>query len=113
VLVFGVALVFFASFNMLAVALCFIAMAGAGRMGCIAAGNAFVQTNVTDNMRGRVISFYAMAFFGMQPIGNLLIGYLAEHLGVQTTLMLQGGTGIVLFFIFLPYLRKKEPVPVL
>jgi MFS family permease len=66
-------------------------------MGCgfalivqIASTNTLIQTLTDDDKRGRVMSFYTMAFFGMAPIGSLLCGWLAESAGVQKTLFLSG-----------------------
>jgi hypothetical protein len=57
-------------------------------------------------MRGRVISYYAMAFFGMQPIGGLLVGGAAEAIGAPLTLLVQGFITLLIGIIFLPFLRK-------
>jgi predicted MFS family arabinose efflux permease len=47
-----------------------------------ATANSFVQLSVSDNLRGRVISVYAFVFLGFAPIGNYLIGILADSFGV-------------------------------
>ncbi len=60
-----------------------------------AIGNTILQTIVEDRMRGRVMSLYTMTFLGMAPIGSLIAGSLAKHLGVATTLFL---SGILLLF---------------
>jgi len=57
-------------------------------------------------MRGRVISYYAMAFFGMQPIGGLLIGYAAHNIGAPLTMLLEGIITIFIAFMFFPFLRR-------
>jgi MFS family permease len=59
-------------------------------------------------MRGRVMSFYTMAFFGMQPFGSFLTGILADHIGARSTLALQGAAGILTAIVFVPLLLKKE-----
>jgi len=41
--------------------------------------NALVQTLVPDSLRGRVMSIYALAFFGLIPLGSLWVGLMAEH----------------------------------
>ena len=43
-----------------------------------ASTNVMVQSIVDESMRGRLMSLYGMAFFGMPPLGSLLQGYLAE-----------------------------------
>jgi len=105
---FGCGLILFSFSTNLFVAFAFMTIAGFGMMLCIAAGNTFVQTNVSDQMRGRVMSFYAMAFFGMQPIGSLFVGIIAKHLGARTTLAWQGVAGILIAIIFIPFLLKKK-----
>jgi MFS family permease len=47
---------------------------GFGMMQQMAASNTIIQTIVEDSKRGRVMSFYAMAFVGMAPFGSLLAG---------------------------------------
>ena len=42
-----------------------------------AASNTILQTIVDDDKRGRVMSFYAMAFLGVAPVGSLAAGSLA------------------------------------
>ncbi|MFH1702275.1 MAG: MFS transporter [Nitrospirota bacterium] len=61
------------------VALLFI---GWGTVSFFATANSFIQLSVSDNLRGRVISVYAFVFLGFAPIGNYLIGILADSFGV-------------------------------
>ena len=49
-------------------------LCGFGMMQQMAASNTIIQTIVEDDKRGRVMSFYAMAFVGMAPFGSLLAG---------------------------------------
>jgi MFS family permease len=58
---------------------------GWGTVSFFATANSFVQLSVSDNLRGRVISVYAFAFLGFAPIGNYLIGILADSFGVTRT----------------------------
>ena len=59
-------------------------------------------------MRGRVISYYAMAFFGMQPIGGLLVGSVSSLIGAPLTLLLQGICTLIIALIFYPFLRQRH-----
>ncbi len=79
----------------LGVGLVFIGLGGVGMMLFIAGTNTFVQTHVPDHLRGRVLSYYVMAFQGMQPLGSLLVGWLARHLGAPPTVLLQGAAGLL------------------
>ena len=75
----------------------------------IAAGNTILQTIVEDDKRGRVMSFYVMTFLGMAPIGSLLAGSLASHIGVVQVVQLAGALSVVGSLVFahrLPALRK-------
>jgi MFS family permease len=56
-------------------------VAGFAMIAHFAAGNTVLQMIVEDEMRGRVMSFFAMAFMGMTPFGSLLAGYLADRVG--------------------------------
>lgn len=52
--------------------------------------NTLLQTITEEGKRGRVMSFYAMALMGIQPIGNLLAGSIASGIGIPHTLLLGG-----------------------
>ncbi len=52
--------------------------------------NTILQTTVSDAMRGRAVSIYALAFRGGAPMGSLLTGVLVEHCGVQIALAVNG-----------------------
>ena len=68
--------------------------------------NTIIQTTVAPAMRGRVISYYAMAFFGMQPIGGLIVGSAAQAIGAPLTMLLQGVATLLIGILFFPFLRK-------
>jgi MFS family permease len=55
-----------------------VLVAGAGMMQGMAASNTIIQTLVTEDKRGRVMSYYTMAFVGMAPFGSLLAGSMAH-----------------------------------
>jgi len=56
----------------------------------MASSNTILQTIVEDDKRGRVMSFYSMAFLGMAPFGSLLAGGLAHYIGAPRTVMISG-----------------------
>lgn len=92
---FGAALLAFGFSRNLWLSLALLATAGFGMMILLAAGNALLQTLAEDDKRGRVMSFYVMAFMGMGPFGALLSGWLARHLDAPRAVML-GGAGCLL-----------------
>jgi MFS family permease len=68
-----------------------------------------VQTIVPEHLRGRVMSFYTMAFLGTAPIGSLIAGVAAERIGATRTIA-AGGVACVLgglwFYVNLPKIRE-------
>jgi len=85
-------------------------VAGMGMMQGMAASNTVIQTIVTDDKRGRVMSYYTMAFMGMAPFGSLLAGTMAHHFGAPMTVLTNGVVvllGAALFAARLPALRRQ------
>jgi MFS family permease len=66
----------------------------------MAATNTTVQNCVPDELRGRMMAVYATMFMGVQPIGSLIAGGLAKHIGAPNTLGIFGGICLLgsLFF---------------
>jgi MFS family permease len=89
-LLFGGSLIAFSLTRSLWVACVLLALVGAGFMMQLAATNTFLQTIVQEQLRGRVMSFYTMAFFGTVPIGSLIGGALAERIGAPLTVAMSG-----------------------
>jgi MFS family permease len=106
--VFGVGLICFSHAPFYPLAL-FCATFGAfGMMSQVTISNTIIQTTVSPNMRGRVISLYAMAFFGMQPLGGLLIGFVSEHIGVENTVLAQGMVAIMIGTLHVRFLKRNR-----
>jgi MFS family permease len=70
-------------------------IAGMGMMQGMAASNTVIQTIVTDDKRGRVMSYYTMAFMGMAPFGSLLAGTMAHNFGAPMTVLVTGSVVLV------------------
>ena len=107
-LIFGAGLVLFSHTTYYPIALVFATISGFGMMSQITISNTLIQTTVDPAMRGRVISLYAMAFFGMQPLGGLLIGTLSQWIGTPDTVMAQGIITLIIGFSLFCFLRKDE-----
>lgn len=90
VCVFGLGLIGMSMAHSLWISLILIFLAGFGMMIQIASSNTWLQTNVDDDKRGRMISFFAVSFLGMAPFGSLLSGSMANKLGVSLTLFIGG-----------------------
>ena len=107
--VFGIGLIAFSFSRSMWLSITMLFFVGMGMMMQMAASNTVLQTIVDDDKRGRVMSFYAMSFFGMAPLGSLLAGSLGSRLGTPETVMLGGACCVVgglLFMYRLPSLRK-------
>ncbi|MBS1797622.1 MAG: MFS transporter [Acidobacteria bacterium] len=106
--VFGAGLVAFSFSRAIWLSLLLMVATGLGFMVQMAASNTLIQTIVEEDKRGRVMSFYTMAFMGTAPFGSLLAGSLAERIGAPNTLLL-GGIGCILGAVWfaraLPRLR--------
>jgi MFS family permease len=108
-LLFGTGLILFSFSRFFVLSLILMVFTGLGMMLQMASTNTLLQTIVNDNMRGRVMSFYTMAFMGTVPFGSLLAGSSAKIIGVPYTILLGGISCIVgaLFYIRkLPEIRK-------
>jgi MFS family permease len=57
--------------------------------------NTTLQLATPDALRGRVMGLYAVTFAGMTPFGSLLVGTIAEHLGVRVACAVGGGAGLL------------------
>ena len=107
-LLFCICLALFSFNKNLVTALLCIMLAEAGMLSMIAATNTYVQTNVEERMRGRVISYYVMAFQGMQPIGAFLVGFSGHFFSVQHTVLIEGLAGIIAVACFIPFFKRAK-----
>lgn len=106
---FGAGLIAFSFSRVLWLSLAMMVITGLGFMVQMAASNTVLQTIVEEDKRGRVMSFYTMAFMGTAPFGSLLAGSVAERIGAPHTLLF-GGLGCIAgalwFALSLPALRR-------
>jgi len=88
--VFGTGLIALGLSPFLILSLTLMLFIGCAMMIQMAASNTILQTIVQDDKRGRVMSFYSMAFLGMAPFGSLLAGTMASRLGAPRTVITNG-----------------------
>jgi MFS family permease len=88
--VFGVGLIGFGLSRTFWISMIMALVAGMGMMQGMAASNTVIQTIVTEDKRGRVMSYYTMAFVGMAPFGSLLAGTMAHAIGAPLTVIING-----------------------
>ncbi len=106
---FGTGIAIFAISNNFTLSMVSLVVAGFGAMTLVASCNTIIQTIVDEDKRGRVMSFFTMAFIGMAPFGSLLAGALAGRIGANETVLVGGVcclAGGIIFLRQLPLLRK-------
>lgn len=106
-LIFGIGLILFSHMANFSIACVFAVITGFGMMAQVTVSNTIIQTTVSPEMRGRVISYFAMAFFGMMPLGALLIGGLSNLIGAPNTILAEGIAALLIFSVFLFFMRKN------
>jgi len=108
-LLFGVSLLALAGSTALWFSILVLLAVGYGMITAMAGCNTLLQSLVPDHLRGRVMSLYTLFFLGMAPIGSLMAGALAAHLGTPLTIA-AGGIGAILgailFWRALPGIRR-------
>ena len=121
--VFGLGLIGFGLSHVFWLSMLTVLVAGMGMMQGMAASNTIIQTLTDEDKRGRVMSYYTMAFMGMATFGSLLAGTLAHAIpptpmglvgkmplaGAQWTVILNGVAvvlGAAWFVTRLPALRR-------
>lgn len=58
--------------------------------------NMLIQSNIPDEIRGRVMSVYTLVIFGTFPLGSLIAGAIAEALGASGAILLSAAAVLVI-----------------
>jgi MFS family permease len=103
--VFGLGLILFSLSHSFPLSVVLIAITGFGMIMQMTSSNTILQTVVDDDKRGRVMSFYTMAFMGTAPFGSLMAGAMANAIGGPATLVIGGSACILGALIFA---RKRK-----
>ena len=106
-IILGIALIIFSQLGNFHLAMVFAVMCGFGTMSQTAICNTIIQMESDSQMRGRVISYLAMAAFGMLSLGSLLIGFISHQVGATLTMLCQGFAALVVVGCFSNYLLNK------
>ena len=85
---------------------------GFGTIANLATGITLLQTLADDDKRGRVMSFYTLAFIGTGPFGSLAVGVIAQPhwLGLMPTIFVEGLLCLLAGFVFARGLRAIRPL---
>jgi MFS family permease len=104
---FGVSLILFSQSRWFGLSMALLLPASFSLMLLGGSTNSIIQLLSRDDMRGRVVAFYAMGFLGMMPWGALILGWVAEHFGTGRAVAL-GGTICILAALLAWYDRRGE-----
>jgi MFS family permease len=102
-IIIGIGLVAFGLSEQIWLSLLILTVIGGSGMLKVSCGNTIIQTLVEDDKRGRVMSLYSLAVIGTLPLGNLIVGSLAQNIGAPNTVI---GCGIVCFLESIWFTRQ-------
>jgi len=98
--VLGTGMVLFSRMSDFAFALPFAVIIGLGSITPMSISITIIQMEAAAHMRGRVMSYVAMAYFGMLPLGSLMIGSISQKIGAPLTMLCQGIAAICIAALF-------------
>ncbi len=104
----GIGLILFSRITYFPIAMLFATMSGFGAMSQSTICLTLIQIKTDASMRGRVMSYVAMSYFGMLPLGSLLIGTISQKIGAPNTLLCQGIIAIIVGIFVAAYLKKEK-----
>lgn len=109
-IIFGLGLICFSYTTWFPLGMVFAVISGFGMMAQTTMTNTIIQTTVAPEMRGRVISYFAMAYFGMMPVGSLLVGTISQYAGAPNTVLAEGLVALVVVAIYWKYLTTASTI---
>jgi predicted MFS family arabinose efflux permease len=91
------------------VSMVFLFVAGLCLTTAFSTVNSLVQENAPDEMRGRVVSIFGLAFRGGNPLGSLVAGALVKGLGAPLVLsVFAGALALAASLMLLRHARLRE-----
>ena len=104
----GIGLVSFSLAGYFPVAMVCAVVLGFGSLMPMTVSITIIQMESASHMRGRVMSYVGMAFFGMLPLGSLLVGTVSQRIGAPLTMLCQGIIALLIAIVFSNFLRSKK-----
>lgn len=106
--IFGsVMLAVFAATNTLTMGVAVLAVASFLMLGCHVGAYSLIQNSTDAEMRGRVISVNVSISIGGPALGALMIGWLAEAIGLQWAVAASAMLALVVVLVLLPFVRRE------
>lgn len=110
-LAFAALLVAFAFSRSLPLSLVIAFCAGMCIVGVISLYSSLVQLTTSDDMRGRVMSIFMLAFRGGMPLGNLIAGYVAHRWSISAALAVNGAILAAVALVFIARGANLDEAP--
>jgi len=108
---FSAALLAFSLSGMFWLSLVVLMLCGWGMVSYLAVANSFIQITVPDGLRGRVMSVYSLVFLGTVPIGNAIMGVVADRLGTPRAVTVSGIICLIAALFFArSYLNNRDTI---
>jgi MFS family permease len=104
----GAGLILFSHTSYLPVAMLFATITGVGTMSQNTVCITIIQVESAAAMRGKMMSYVALAYFGMLPLGSLLIGAVSQKIGAANTMLGEGVVSFIIAAVFFKFLRKDK-----
>jgi MFS family permease len=98
---YGLLIIGFAMSRVLWLSDLLLFLTGAALMIVFSTVTSLVQLIAPNEMRGRVMSIYMLAFRGGMPVGSLVSGFLATYIGAPIVIALNGALLIAVAAYFL------------
>jgi predicted MFS family arabinose efflux permease len=99
--IYGLLIFAFASSHTLWLSSLLLFLTGGALMMVFSTVTSLVQLIAPDNMRGRVMSIYMVAFRGGMPLGSLVSGFFAQRIGTPQVIAINGVLLVVVAIYFL------------
>lgn len=106
--ILSISLILFSHITQFVPAMIFATISGFAAVNLTTTCITIVQVETETHMRGRVMSYVALGYFGMLPIGSLLIGFISQYIGTPDTILGEGIIAIGIAFLFSKFLRKDR-----
>jgi predicted MFS family arabinose efflux permease len=107
--ILGVGLIGFSLASNFYAAIPFAIITGFASLTPMTSSITIIQVEAASHMRGRVMSYVAMAYFGMLPFGSLLTGIVSQKISAQRTMLCQGIIALLIAAFFSKVLQRKRP----
>ena len=107
-IIFGISLLLFSHLTNFPLAMVLATLSGFGMMSQTTISMTLIQLYSEKSMRGRVMSYVAIAYFGMLPLGSVIIGALSQKIGAPDTILFEGITAIIIAAAFSGFLRSSR-----